>query len=97
MAHAMEQIRFKPFSKYDFVKSYSATAKDEKVKAEKEEEAAIIADAIVETQNVLLENLATKEDLKILEQKLTIKLAVIMAALLTFLPLITNYLGNIIK
>ena len=73
MAHAIKQpkfispIKFKTFSKYDFVKSYSATAKNDDIRKEKEQEAAIIADAIEETQGVLLENLATKEDLRVLE------------------------------
>ncbi len=52
--------KFKTFSKYDFVKSFIATN-------DKEEKAAIIADAIEDTQRVLLENLVTKQDLKNLE------------------------------
>ena len=88
MAHAMQQpkftspIKFKTFSKYDFVESFVSATKDEKIKPEEKIKAAIIADAIEETQGVLLENLATKEDLKILEmsmkkeiQSLLIKLA----------------------
>ena len=51
---------FKTFSKYDFVKSFIATN-------DKEEKAAIIADAIEDPQRVLLENLVTKQDLKNLE------------------------------
>ncbi|MES2677615.1 MAG: hypothetical protein V4612_04810 [Pseudomonadota bacterium] len=61
-------IRFKTFSKYDFVKSFVATATNQTQKEEKEKEAALIADAIEETQSVLLENLATKQDIKNLEK-----------------------------
>lgn len=75
MAHAMQQqkftapVKFQKFSKYDFVESFVSVAKDEKVKEEDKEkiQAAMIADAIEETQTNLLENLATKEDLKKLE------------------------------
>ncbi len=68
MTHAIQQSRFKLFDKYDFVKSYVSIShsKDEKSKIEREEEAALIASAIKDTQNVLLD-LATKEDLKALE------------------------------
>ena len=92
-------IKFKTFSKYDFVKSYVKISKDEKLKAEKEEEAAIIADAIEETQAVLLENLATKEDLKreikTLEHTLTIKIVLIVGGFLTVIPIITSFIKTI--
>ena len=70
MAHAITQPKFKLFDKYDFVKSYVSIShsKNEEDKKEREEEAALIANAIKETQNVLLENLATKEDIKSLEK-----------------------------
>ncbi len=70
MAHSITQPRFKLFDKYDFVKSYVSIShsKNEEDKKEREEEAALIANAIKETQNVLLENLATKEDIKSLEK-----------------------------
>jgi hypothetical protein len=98
---------FKHFSKYDFVESFVAATKDESAKAEEKIKAAIIADAIEEHQVVLFEHLATKKDLKDLELKteaglknleyrLTIKLATIMAALLTFLPLITEFFKKIL-
>ncbi len=75
MAHAIQQpkftspIKFQKFSKYDFVESFVSVAKNEKVKEEEREkiQAAMIADAIEETQTGLLESLATKEDLKALE------------------------------
>ena len=69
MAHAI-QPKFQLFDKYDFVKSYVSIShsKNEESKIEREQEAALIANAIKETQNVLLENLATKEDIKALEK-----------------------------
>ncbi len=73
MAQAMTQpkfnnsTKFQKFSKYDFIKSYTANAKNDEVKKEKEQEAAIIADAIEKTQTILLENLATKADINALE------------------------------
>ena len=85
-------IKFQKFSKYDFVKSYSANAKNDEVRKEKEQEAAIIADAIEETQAVLLENLATKEDLKVLEYKLMIKGGIFMTVLITFAPKLWKFL-----
>ncbi len=60
-------IQFKPFSKYDFVKSLVAAGSNPPTKDDEEKKAAIIADAIEKTQSVLLENLATKRDLKNLE------------------------------
>jgi len=60
-------VKFKTFSKYDFVESFVSATKDEKIKPEEKIKAAIIADAIEATQAVLLENLATKGDLKALE------------------------------
>ena len=60
--------KFKPFSKYDFVKSFVATTSNAARKEEKEKEASVIADAIEETQAVLLENLSTKQDVKNLEK-----------------------------
>lgn len=83
---------FQHFNKYDFVKAYVSKTVDPKQKEEKEREAVLIADAFEETQQVLFENLATKKDLVHLEQRLTIRLTAIMAALLTFLPLVTQFL-----
>jgi len=103
-------IQFKHFDKFNFVESFIATVSDPKVKEEEKKRAVIIAEAIEESQGLLLENLATKQDLKILEkelkqdlqyglvaleQKLTIKLTAIMAALLTFLPLVTEFLKKL--
>ena len=70
MANAIQQPKFQLFDKYDFVKSYVAIShsKSDEAKKEREEEAALIASAIKDTQNVLLENLATKEDIKALER-----------------------------
>ena len=61
-------IKFQRFSKYDFVESFVLATKDEKIKPEEKIKAAMIADAIEETQAVLLENLATKEDITALEK-----------------------------
>ena len=118
MAHAIQQpkftspIKFKTFSKYDFVESIVAATKDENVKAEEKIKAVIIADAIEETQAVLLENLATKDDLKALEiatkadlkaleqrlkSDLTIRLTVIMTGLFTLLPLVTDFIRHLFK
>jgi hypothetical protein len=107
MAHAMQQpkfispIKFKTFSKYDFVESFVAATKDEKIKAEEKIKAAIIADAIEETQAVLLENLVTKDDLKKdieqLKSDLTIRLTVIMTGLFTLLPLVTDFIRHLFK
>jgi hypothetical protein len=137
----MKAHQLRHFDKYDFIKSFVATASilDSKHKEEKEREAELIANAIEETQIVLFDNLATKKDLEelrlatkkdlqefslitkqdlaimrqdlkllenefkkdlqyglvALEQKLTIKLAAIMAALLTFLPLVTEFLKKL--
>ncbi len=85
----------------------------------KEKEAAIIADAIEENQNIVFENLATKDelqlglkalemsikalelstkaDIKALEYRLTIRLTAIMAALLTFLPIATDFIRHLFK
>ena len=97
MSKAQTQPHLKHFSKYDFVEKYIATSSvsDQKLKEEKKKEAAIIADAIEETQAVLLENLATKEDLAILKKDLIITLTAIMASLLTFLPLVTEFLKKL--
>ena len=123
MAYAMRQQKFQPFDKYDFVKSFVIASvgdtQDFKIKEQKEREAAIIADAIENSQNIILENLATKEelqlglkalerdiknletdlkkDMKSLEYSLTIKLTAIMAALLTLLPLATDFIRHIFK
>lgn len=117
MSPAQDQPNFKHFNKYDFVKSLTVSISDPKIREEEERKAVIIADTIEETQVVLFEHLATKEDLKdarneskkdianlrselkkdltLLEHKLTIKLTAIMAALLTFLPLIINFLQKL--
>lgn len=106
MSHTIMQPKFKLFDKYDFVKSYVSIShsKDAKTKEEREEEAALIANAIKDTQNVLLENLATKDDiqslkidLKVLEHRMIIKLTTIMAALLTLLPVATDFIRHIFK
>ena len=104
MAHALQQPKFKIFDKYDFVKSFVAVTHDSKTKEEEEKKAAIIADAIQETQIVLLENLATKEDIKslekeikLLEHNLTIKMAVIVGGFLTVLPLITDFIRHLFR
>ena len=117
MSHTIQQPRFQIFDKYEFVKSYVAIAhlKDSKAKDQREEEAALIANAIKDNQNLLLENLATKEDiknleediktleltnkadLKTLEYRMIIKLTVIMATLLTLLPLATNFIRSIFQ
>jgi hypothetical protein len=114
MAHAVQQPKFQLFDKYDFVKSYVSIShsKNEESKIEREQEAALIANAIKETQNVLLENLATKEDLKALElatsanlkkdieqlkSDLTIRLTVIMTGLFTLLPLVTDFIRHLLK
>ena len=99
MTTAQMQANFRHFSKYDFVKSFMATASDPKTREEKEKEAVLIADAIEETQKVLFEHLVTKEDLKKdlknLEYQLTIKLTAIIVAAMTFLPLITEFLKKL--
>ena len=92
-----QQLHIKHFNKYDFVKSFTASISDPKVREEEERKAVIIADAIEETQKVLFEHLATKEDLKLLESQLESSLATklqiqkyqligAVAALITFLP-----------
>ena len=79
-----------------------------KIREQKEKEAAIIADAIEENQNIVFENLATKDELqlglkelemsiKALEYRLTIRLTAIMAALLTFLPIATDFVRHLFK
>ena len=70
MTIAQAQHNFKHFNKYDFVKSFMATASDPKIKEEKEKEAVLIADAFEETQKVLFEHLATKQDLVLLKSEL---------------------------
>ena len=98
MAHAMHQPKFKLFDKYDFVKSYVSIShpKNEEAKKEREEEAALIANAIKETQGVLLENLVTKEDLthelKVLKYELMFKGGIFMAVLITFVPKLWKFL-----
>lgn len=105
MAHAIAQPKFKLFDKYDFVKSYVSIShpKSEEAKKEREEEAALIANAIKDTQNVLLENLATKDDieslrltnkadLKELEYKLIIKGGIFLTILITFAPKLWKFL-----
>ena len=120
MAHAIKQVKFKVFDKYNFVKSFVAAqvgdVNDLKIREQKEKEAAIIADAIEENQNIVFENLATKDELqlglkalelsskkdleiglKALEYRLTIRLTAIMAALLTFLPIATDFVRHLFK
>lgn len=101
MSSAQAQPHFKHFNKYDFVKSFTSQISDPKAKEEEERKAVIIADAIEETQVVLFEHLATKQDLVSLEhrleQKLVIKLTAIMAALLTFLPLVTEFFKRVLS
>jgi len=107
MAKAHLQQGFHRFDKFNFVESFIATVSDPKVKEEEKKRAVIIADAIEETQTALLEDLATKKDLELvkqdfrhelalLEQKLIIKLTAIMAALLTFLPLVTEFFKKLL-
>jgi transposase len=62
----MKAHQLRHFDKYDFIKSFVATASilDSKHKEEKEREAELIANAIEETQIVLFDNLATKKDLE---------------------------------
>jgi hypothetical protein len=113
MAHALQQPKFKIFDKYDFVKSFVAVTHDSKAKEEEEKKAAIIADAIQETQNIVFENLVTKDDLKTVEMSLKrdiqmleislrkdmqsnlIKLGSLMIILLTFLPLLNDFIGHL--
>jgi len=57
-------IQFKHFDKFNFVESFIATVSDPKVKEEEKKRAVIIAEAIEESQGLLLENLATKKDLE---------------------------------
>jgi hypothetical protein len=94
MNHAIQQPKFQLFDKYDFVKSYVSIShsKDEKSKTEREEEAALIANAIKNSQSILLESLATKEDLKTLEYKLMIKGGIFMTVLITFAPKLWKFL-----
>ena len=104
MAHAIQQPKFQLFDKYDFVKSYVSIShsKNEESKIEREQEAALIANAIKETQNVLLENLATKEDIKMLEitlkkdiQSSFIKLGSAIIVIFGALPIGVSYLKNL--
>jgi hypothetical protein len=103
----MKSMQIDHFDKYAFVKAFVNSAKTESQKKEKEKEALIIAEVFEKNekrQQALLDNVATKGDLInmvtkqdldqkliILEQKLIIKLSVIMAALLTVLPLLTEF------
>ena len=64
MSHAI-QSKLELFNKYEFIKSYISIA-NPKTKQEtkvKEEQAALIASAIKDNQDVLLKNLATKDDI----------------------------------
>lgn len=95
-------IQFKHFDKFEFVESIIAAVSDPKVKEEEKKKAVIIAEAIEETRESLFNSLATKADLisleqklVIIEQRLTIKLTLIMASLLTFLPLATEFLKRL--
>ena len=95
----MQQPKFKLFDKYDFIKMYVSTTTDEKVKAEKQQEAEIIANAILENQNssmesmvAKLENLATKEDVKISEYRLMIRGGIFIAFLIGFAPKLWKFL-----
>ena len=105
MTRTIQQPKFEIFDKYEFVKSYVSIThpKNEEAKKEREEEAALIANAIKDTQNVLLENLATKDDieslklasktdLKELEYKLMIKGGVFLTLLITFAPKLWKFL-----
>ena len=95
----MHQPKFQLFDKYDFVKSYVAIShsKNDEARIEREQEAALIANAIKDNQNILLENLATKDDLRVLEYRMTIKLTVIMTGLFTLLPLVTDFIRHLFK
>jgi hypothetical protein len=75
-------IQFKHFDKFNFVESFIATVSDPKVKEEEKKRAVIIAEAIEESQGLLLENLATKQDLQLMKYQLT----GVMATLIVFLP-----------
>ncbi len=97
MTRTIQQPKFEIFDKYEFVKSYVS------ITHPKNEEAALIANAIKDTQNVLLENLATKDDieslklasktdLKELEYKLMIKGGVFLTLLITFAPKLWKFL-----
>jgi len=86
-------IQFKHFDKFNFVESFIATVSDPKVKEEEKKRAVIIAEAIEESQGLLLENLATKKDLEELRlatkhdlQLMKYQLTGVMATLIVFLP-----------
>ena len=61
--------KFKTFDKYDFIKSLVAASvenvEDFKQKEREEKRAEIIAEAFEENQNIIFENLATKDELKL--------------------------------
>lgn len=63
----------------------------------KREEAEVLAEVISETQKESRDELATKHDIEALEYRLTIKLTAIMAALLTFLSLGTDFIRHLFK
>ncbi|MDA0902504.1 MAG: hypothetical protein O3B09_03750 [Proteobacteria bacterium] len=75
----------KRFSKYDFVKSYIAASNttSPKLLKEKEAEAVIIADAIRNDGDYLIENLASKKDLYEVRDEMHIEFSRINAKLET--------------
>ena len=123
MARTDTHSHFRYFDKYEFIKSFVATvpSADHNAREQKEKEAVVIAEAIKEREEILVDNLATKRDLEALrlatkrdleelrlatkidlerglidlEHKLIIKLTIIMATLLTFLPLATEFLKKL--
>ena len=108
MARTDTHSHFRYFDKYEFIKSFVATvpSADHNAREQKEKEAVVIAEAIKEREEILVDNLATKRDLEelrlatkvdmtSLEHKLIIKLTIIMATLLTFLPLATEFLKKL--
>jgi hypothetical protein len=107
MSHAMQhpkshsQIHFKIFDRYDFIKSFVSPTSNDKARIEEERKAEIIATAIQETQTNLLDHLVTKEyldmEMKNLEYRLIIKLAGVMAFLMTFLPVATDFVRHLFK
>ncbi len=101
-------IHFKVFDRYDFIKSFVCPTSNEKARIEEERKAEIIATAIQETRSNLLDHLVTKEYLhmevkdlrmamKNLESRLTIKLTAIMAFLMTFLPVATDFIRHLLN
>ena len=79
------------FDKYDFIKSFIKDSPEGQRK-DKEREAELIADVLLNYQQSNLTTETLQKELIILEHKLIFKLTAVVAALLALVPIVQKFL-----